>query len=1409
MAAVHECYVAWWEDWLLLGTDEGVFKAIKVPSRVFATLQTEEGKTCFAPVDHDDSLHPESHQAHVVRLLLKLRGASSVESSHRRKTVFKSLIASCAFAFRVKGLVAVGDTEGGWSIWKEANGKWLQNASSRGCSSPVIGLQWVFPLAHSPHVSLCSLHEDGRLQSGTAEGLRLWSRTLRKRCMRFCAAVNGGSFVVATEDGELLVYDSRGVYGRKLPLKAEISQCEAVTDLDWQPGSWGIRPLLVAFSTGHAFLLRIDRAVPALPIDSRLISCVAAKWNPSGSLAALLGVPALRSRAPVVLKGEPAACPCQPQKSTGVHQPGVSLRIVQTSGEIAASVNFSSEDPQTLAWASSGQQIAVVTNKKLSVILVRQKEVFACSDNGNFVVGTLIPEPLLTQVCFWKNKSCTSSIRAFRGPRLLACCDDLCAVVPYATAALPPSFPWDSENESFEQRQQSHQHHQGPYLLPEEDGPKISVCESNHPVRQSRGHFHVELCDAAGNTLDILSSPLEPRHAVLLPHCLVISDGSHQLWICWFKADTQVGTTVLASVIDLTTLSDVPPGSGEVTAVGGRGCCLVVASSVTQPTQCTSQPAPSLHMTWKIYGLAQGPHALQGETLTGAFMFSRQPRLSPEKASIQEVWLVQWFRPSLAKALCEPVEHALDYQWASDHGDLIAVLQLSRVLLVHIRIQSGSESSCMVPDEPREALSEHLHLIDFTSLCVRALCTKSLLNVSAKSAASQPPRIITYKAEPLLQMGELLNLRRRSMEGRAGEQRILYRSAGLDGPCTLQQATELAARLSHTTLWKLLADTALAIEQLDVTEEAFVRCEDYIGLQVLKRVRALKTGGEGVAAMAALAGDILKAGAFYEAQNKHIAAASLFLSFGYWNEAANTLNAASTSQRLGDSASLSKVCKSLAEAYGEMGEWQLAINFYKRLPPQEGFLDALFYSENYEELECVGRKLAEGEETPLLLHAAQLVAAAGRGQIAAACFLKADRPNAAIDAAWRGGEWQEAICLAREHCGAVKVHELANAYRRALQHRQDVPSEVHVVEAFMKLGIPEAATQELNLLTDHLDPAIRNPFQQRKAHIIAALLARENRLLDAISAEEALTSASCSDRTQRDSFLQPGQSGRGGECAISLNQKEEKCWRSASACHLYLLCCYYLSQRKARFALCAAVRLRDCYSMESRLHIRGRLLCISACMAKEWELCLQALHELETSPEASASERKKLGAIGVTLRANCQLAKPSKTHAQLECSKCSALSGFWECFCPSCDVAFPWCAATGLPIRYVLLMRGQSKTTEAVKETIKAFCGDGLEYTAKNEGRAALDCEETWPYGGPECPLTCGVCGLSTAAWGPEGPIEDCPLCTQPFSRTTKSLAASQETQLPWREDRVARYLSMLHPEEILSQIEKLNELVR
>lgn len=500
----------------------------------------------------------------------------------------------------------------------------------------------------------------------------------------------------------------------------------------------------------------------------------------------------------------------------------------------------------------------------------------------------------------------------------------------------------------------------------------------------------------------------------------------------------------------------------------------------------------------------------------------------------------------------------------------------------------------------------------------------------------------------------------------------------------------------------------------------------------------------------------------------------------------------------------------MAEAWSEQGEWQLAVDAYRKLPPQKGLLDALFFSDRYEELEQLTCQLPE-ENTELLLRAAQLLAAAGRGRVAAETFLKAGKTNEAVDAALQGGDWEEAVRVARQYCDHSKVQQIADAYKVALQYQRNEKRISDAVEAFISLGIPELAAQELQSLTDNFGFVTRNTQQQRKIHVMAAILACQKRLGVGWSNDSgfgpAFSPTASSSNTSGVSV-----SGKEGDNCLSLRGDEERHWRSAAACHLYLLCCWHLSNRRARHALCAAVRLRDCYPKELPIQIRGRLLFIAACKAREWDLCSQALHTLETDPNVAPGEKKQMELTSLSLFVHHQLLEPSGPYRQLPCPRCKKNSCFWECFCPSCDLPFPWCAATGLSVRYISCLL-QANSTKNDKRAIEAPLErkSTLSHTPfnKKEGRPQEDLDNSWPYGGPSTPKTCSVCGLITAAWGPEGPLRCCPLCTQVFASTTGGVLSHPTDLLLWAKDgRDTGYLSTVNPKDVVCRIWDIADLM-
>lgn len=569
-------------------------------------------------------------------------------------------------------------------------------------------------------------------------------------------------------------------------------------------------------------------------------------------------------------------------------------------------------------------------------------------------------------------------------------------------------------------------------------------------------------------------------------------------------------------------------------------------------------------------------------------------------------------------------------------------------------------------------------------------------------------------------------------------------------------------------------------------------------MQVLKQARLLNPRGEGRPFIAALSGDILGAGAFYEAQQKLEHAAHLFTSFGMWDAASETLKLAASSQSWGERSSLRKVKVALADAWKEQGNWKQAIDIYSSLKHQMGLLEAYFHSGRYEELEGLARELPE-VDTELLLRAAQLLAAAGRGAASADAFLRARKPEFAVDAAMFGGEWAQAISIARQHCNSTKLQAVTSGYKNAMQHHHRKCSNADIVEAFLTLGAFEAAAQELGGLPRHQGHLPQNPRRQRKMHIIAALLARKHHYKSGFKNENILVTPSmkiaCSASSEKYDFSRKARS----ISAYSLSAEEEYHWQSATAYHLYLLCCFHLSEQRVRAALCTAVRLWECYERQLSLYLSAHLLFISAYKSKEWDLCSQALHVMQMDAKVSPGGKQSLEATKRLVFSSREMQEAPWTP-QLPCPNCNALSSYWECFCPSCDFSFPWCAATGLPIRYVRCIMEHNSAKEAGDNRYSPS-----PVPAAGASSSPGDPDSFWPYGGPGDPEACGLCGLLTAAWGPEGPQSSCPLCSQPFSCQPED---GKQLQVPPQsltsEDRGWSGILKVSPEDIFLQAGRL-----
>ncbi|XP_026190918.1 uncharacterized protein LOC34618801 [Cyclospora cayetanensis] len=1191
--------VAWLGDWLFLGTDDGTLNTLRVTPRSSITATPTTGESNTFQRKLGEAHHIQCYSGHTVSKEPLFTYFQTSNAFCRRTAlhtdyyfcfcVMCTLLQApvCYVCADAKGLVVTGDSYGYVGVWEEAGGQWQRH-------------------------SYFSLEASGEL------GVVLWSRDVKKPCSCFCARPDGSGFALATHDGEILLYDSRGLLIQRRAPRAHDSTTERITALAWQPGSWSLQPLLVAYRSGHALLLQSAGDSQPYHIDTRLSSCVAAEWSPAGTYAALLGLPTsdvlprIRSF---------SATPETTEKS--IRQDSAVrtslLQLIQASGEVVASLDLVSGEPRSLAWGFEGGMLAAAADLGLFLVSVRQDAV-CCSfgDHALAIARPVIHQQLATEVSFTGEQGGCRCIRVFPGPRLLVSGERHCAVMAHATPVLPPRIFWDEESCSAWQHQLQHQ--EGPYRLLDEN----VFCEPGlQKPQQERKYdgFPVELCDIFGNTIETVVSPL-------------------------------------------------------------------------------------------------------------------------------------------------------------DQDNMIAVLQGSRMILICTTHQEADQPYNMSLQANDKPPCGPMYLIELSNLCAKALCLSCFQQ--GQAAASEHDFLIRYDAEPLVQMRQLISL----------EQLRTDESGALVG---LRRATALAARFNHPTLWKLIADAALLMEDVDAIEEALVRCEDYCCIQVLKQARRLGETGEGRPLLKALAGDILGAGVFYESLQKWDQAAYLFATFGMWEEASDTLRLTESSKGRGDQTVTNNVREALADAWKERRQWSRAIDLYRSLVPREGLFESYFFSEDYESLERTTSGLHE-EEQQVLLRAAHLLAAIGKGSASAEAFLKAEMPELALNAALHSGEWTMAISLAREHCNNTKLQAISATYKAAVQHQQGVGGILHADETSISLGDPEAAEQGLDIFTSQLESSTWSPQRQRNMRVMAALLIRQSCSTNARTNEQYCLTYEIPSSTDRPYRATPSVALTGH---FSPNLEEEKQWLGAAEYHLYLLCCLHHSERRFRAALCAAVRLWECCSQEVPRHVRAHLLFVSACKAKEWELSSQALHVLEMSSPASSRESQHLKTTSILLFAERREREPLRAYDKLLCPGCKSLSYYWECSCPNCDLYFPWCAATGLPVRYVACLLRDAYTVEKDK-TLSAppLRMDDSSSTIAG-GPKPPDPEMVWPYGGPCVPKECGTCSLSTAAWGPGGSLHLCPFCSQPFVGKGPSGVNSRNTPLCWLTDEgVPNYLSMVKLEE-------------
>mmetsp|Transcript_13455 Transcript_13455/g.34500 ORF Transcript_13455/g.34500 Transcript_13455/m.34500 type:complete len:812 (+) Transcript_13455:111-2546(+) len=225
-------------------------------------------------------------------------------------------------------------------------------------------------------------------------------------------------------------------------------------------------------------------------------------------------------------------------------------------------------------------------------------------------------------------------------------------------------------------------------------------------------------------------------------------------------------------------------------------------------------------------------------------------------------------------------------RWAEDDPELLAIMERTRMYIFR-----GSD-----PEEPRDSTG---WICSFKDLRVRSVLLDDVL---------QNPEHPTK--EHIVDV-EIKSLR---------DTRTLIDST-LHSAVKTEDVASFIEDNPHPILWRLLAESALAKLDLDIAERSFVKCEDYPGIDFVKRVREMDDEGRQAAEVAVYFHRFEEAEARYLQMQREDLAKQLRYKLGDWFRVVKLMTAGGviTDQKATDNA-----YNQIGNYYADRLKWEKA-----------------------------------------------------------------------------------------------------------------------------------------------------------------------------------------------------------------------------------------------------------------------------------------------------------------------------------------------------------------------------------------------------------------------------------------------------------------------------------------------------
>ncbi|KAI8896383.1 WD repeat-containing protein 35-like protein [Globomyces pollinis-pini] len=548
-----------------------------------------------------------------------------------------------------------------------------------------------------------------------------------------------------------------------------------------------------------------------------------------------------------------------------------------------------------------------------------------------------------------------------------------------------------------------------------------------------------------------------------------------------------------------------------------------------------------------------------------------------------------------------------DIQWADDNPEMFSIMEKTRLYIFKNL-------------DPEEPLSCSGYLCTFGNLEVKTILLDDVM---------QEPESPNQSFLVILETKWLRDLR------------------GIIATNGLTEAFQFAEDRPHQRLWKAIADEALSQLKFDIATKAFVRCQNYQGIQFIKRLNKLDDPIKQKAEIAAFCCQFEAAEKLYLEMDRKDLAVDLRIRMGDWFRVVQLIKTGGG----GDDILLEEAWNHIGDYYYERQRWSQAITYYIQGRNTEKLVEIYYILEDFEGLEKLAKSLSEN--SPFLKNIAEKFVSVGLSEPAFNAYMKIGDITSAVNACVYLNQWNTAVELAEIH-HFKEIEGLLMKYATYILSRN---KKKEAIELYRKANMCQKSAKILFELAHDAIKSHESPINIKKLFVLGALEVERYHSIQKSSKPNALEGLLTEDLK-----------------SISESKVLDKAWRGAEAYHFYCLAQRQFYQGQLESAVITAMRLQSYDDIIDPETIYS-LLALVSLQARYYKTCSKALVKLEGIDGPNKEYYSEL-AFSIFTKY-----KPHDPEGEtIMCSNCLNPMKESDSTCSSCQVHFPSCIASGRPL---------------------------------------------------------------------------------------------------------------------------------